>query len=60
MKNALTGLLTLLLLLFTAVASIAIVAFALAVVALFSPLLILGGALSIAGNLSKIIRLDFL
>ncbi|KTD42273.1 hypothetical protein [Legionella parisiensis] len=53
MKQALTGILTILLLPFTAAASVVIVALLLAMLALLSPVLVIGGALWSAGKLSE-------
>ncbi|MGM9454819.1 hypothetical protein ACTAZI_15955 [Legionella bozemanae] len=54
MKRALTGILTILLLPFSAAASVVIVALLLAMLALVSPVLVIGGALWSAGKLSEI------
>ncbi|WP_454780400.1 hypothetical protein [Legionella sp. WA2022007384] len=53
MRNALAGILTLLLLPFTALASVAIVALLLAMLALVFPVLVLGGTFKGAGYLSE-------
>ncbi|HHT0593266.1 TPA: hypothetical protein ACTXXA_002037 [Legionella anisa] len=53
MKQALTGILTTLLLPFTTAASVVIVALLLAMLALFSPVILIGGALWSAGKLSE-------